>query len=251
MRRPSSRPLTMLAPTAIAFAIAAAACGSSAREEPQLRQFFRASGLRDSQTLANFAATSFDPREQGIVQTFEVTNVSEERKTPLELKALARAHDEARAAQDEFSRRKIEYQKANEDAIDRVLKAERANSRISGKDAEVQAAWTKWRTETADLAKKVSDARAKLQSQRPVAELSVENPRAPVDITTVDGEMVSKDVTVNAKVKLPADKGGQTVDKTLIITMQRVVAKTADGKDVPAKWIITRIQDQSGATKTS
>jgi hypothetical protein len=251
MRRPSTRPLTMLAPTAIAFAIVAAACGSSAKEEPQVRQFFRASGLRDSQTLANFAAASFDPREAGVVQSFQVTSVSDERKSPLELKALAKAHEDARAAQDEFSKRKIEYQKANEDAIDRVLKAEKSSGKITGKDAVVQTEWMKWRADTADYAKKVSEARTKLQNQRPIAELSVENPRAPVDITTVDGDMVAKDVTVNAKVKLPADKGGQVVDKTLVITMQRVVGKTADGKDVAGKWIITKVQDQAGATKTS
>lgn len=251
MRRPSTRPLTMLAPTAIAFAIVAAACGSSAKEEPQLRQFFRASGLRDTQTLANFAAASFDPREQGVVQSFEVVNVSEERKTPLELKALAKAHDEAKAAQDEFSKRKIEYQKANEEAIDRVLKAERAKGKITGKDAAVQTAWSKWRSDTAEYAKKVSDARIRLQSEKPIAELSVENPRAPVDVTTVDGEMVSKDVTLKARVKLPADKGGQVVDKTLVVTMQRVVGKTAEGKDVTGKWVISRIQEQGGAAKTS
>jgi hypothetical protein len=247
MRLPSTRLLI----SALALACVAAACGSSAKEEAQIRQFFRASGLRDSQTLANFAAVSFDPREEGVVQSFTITNVSEERKQPLELKALAKAHDEAKAAQDEFSKRKREYQTANEEAIDRVLKAERSNASLKGKDAEVQTAWTKWRTETQDYAKKVSEARTKLQAQRPVAELSVDNPRAPVDVTTVDGDMVSKDVTLNARVKLPADKGGQAVEKTLVLTMQRVIGKTPDGKDVTGRWVITRIQDQSGASKTS
>jgi hypothetical protein len=247
MRLPSTRLLI----STLALACVAAACGSSAKEEAQIRQFFRASGLRDSQTLANFAAVSFDPREEGVVQSFTITNVSEERKQPLELKALAKAHDEAKAAQDEFSKRKREYQTANEEAIDRVLKAERSNASLKGKDAEVQTAWTKWRTETQDYAKKVSEARTKLQAQRPVAELSVDNPRAPVDVTTVDGDMVSKDVTLNARVKLPADKGGQAVEKTLVLTMQRVIGKTPDGKDVTGRWVITRIQDQSGASKTS
>lgn len=249
MRRPSTRTLALLAPLALVFLTAA--CGGGAKEEPQIRQFFRASGLRDSQTLASFAAASFDPREQGVVQTFEVVSVSEERKTPLELKALSKAHDDARAAQDEFSKRKIEYQKENEEAIDRVLKAEKANAKLKGKDAEVQTAWIKWRAETQDFAKKVSDARTRLQSMRPIGELSVENPRAPVDITTVDGDMVSKEVTLNARVKLPADKGGQVVDKTLAVTMQRVVGKGADGKDVTGRWIITKVADQSGAAKTS
>ena len=51
-----------------------------ARQKKQIRQFFRASQLRDSETLANFAAVTFDPTKDGVVTSFEVTSVSEERR---------------------------------------------------------------------------------------------------------------------------------------------------------------------------
>ncbi len=231
---------------ALVLALAAMACGGSP-EEAGLRQFFRAAQLRDSQTLANFSAATFDPQTDGIVQSFKVVSVSEEQRSPLKLKELSKALDEAKAADDEFSKRKKTYQDANLEAIDRVLKAERTNAKLKGKDAEVQAAWTKWRDEASQHSKTLSDARAAFNDERPLVELSLENPRAPVDATTVDGDMVSKVVTTDAQVKMP---DGQVVPKTLMITMQRVVGKVGD-KDVTGKWIISTIKGGGAAAPTS
>jgi hypothetical protein len=251
MLRGRTSAFARFAPAAF-FVFLATGCGGG-KEEAQIKQFFRASQLRDSQTLANFAATNYDPRDNGIVQSFTITQVSEERRQPLVLKDLAKAHDDARAAESEFSKRKKTFQDENYEAIGRVVKAERANSKLKGKDAEVQTAWLKWRTESADYAKKVSEARTKLQSQRPIAEMSLEDHRKPVDVTKLDGEMLTKDVTVDAQVRLPADKGGQVVPKTLVLTMQRAVVKI-DGTDTKdGRWIITSLKEtgDGGPPKTS
>jgi hypothetical protein len=245
MFRPTKNRLAWTS-AALVLALAAMACGGPP-EEAGLRQFFRAAQLRDSQTLANFAAVNFDPQTDGIVQSFKITSVSEEQKTPLKLKELSKAFDEAKASDDEFSKQKRTYQDANLEAIDRVIKAERANAKLKGKDAEVQTAWTKWRDEAAQHSKTLSDARAALNDERPMAELSLDNPRAPVDATTVEGDMVSKVVTADAQVKMP---DGQVVPKTLQITMQRVVGKVGD-KDVTGKWIISSIKGAGGAAPTS
>lgn len=246
MFRPRGNPLALLVPL-VGLALLAGACGGFP-EEAQIRQFFRASQLRDTQTLSNFAIVSFEPGTDGIVQNFKVTGVSEEQKQPIHLKALAKTHEDAKAADDEFSKRKQAYQDANIEAIDRVVKAERTNLKLKGKDAEVQTAWSKWREEAGQYSKRLSDARAMLNAARPLAELSLENPRGPVDATTVDGDLVSKIVTIDAKVKTP---GGEVVPKTLLFTMQRVVGKS-DGKDVTGRWVITGIKGgAAGAAKTS
>jgi hypothetical protein len=134
------------------------------------------------------------------------------------------------------------------EAIRRVLSAERANAAVTGKDAAVQAEWTKYREETAQLTKKVADARRALTTQSSVVELSLDDPRTKVDFTRHDGELVSKDVTVEASVRQP---NGQAAPKTLVVTMQRAVIK-AD-PEVTGKWIITSVKDQSApaATPTS
>ena len=47
-----------------------------------LQQFFRASGMRDDGTLANFAAVSFDPKTEGTVTAFTITSVSDVKTEP-------------------------------------------------------------------------------------------------------------------------------------------------------------------------
>ena len=69
----------LLASMVLAVAALSACSSQNASEENLVRQFFRASGLRDSQTLANFATVSFDPKTEGSVNDFEVTAVSPER----------------------------------------------------------------------------------------------------------------------------------------------------------------------------
>jgi hypothetical protein len=220
------------------LALAALTVGcSSPPEDALLRQFFRASQLRDNGTLANFAAATFDPRTDGVVSSFEIVNVSEERKTPLSLQDLAKAHDQARQANDEFSKKMKSYQDTNLEAIERVLKAEAAGKPATGRDAAVQAAWRKWRDEAAVSAKAVSEARTKLNAERPVAELSLQQGGQSVDVTTGGGEMVSKDVTINADVRAPS---GETTQKKLVVTLQRAVM-TLGGQERTGRWVITKI----------
>ena len=221
---------------------------SGGPEQTLIGQFFNASRLRDNSSLDNIATVIFDPQTQGTVTTFTVTNISPEDRKPLPLKSLSKAQDDAKAEDDAFSKRKDEYQTANLEAIQRVLKAERGEGKVSGKDAEVQTAWTKFREESATVSKKVADARRSLRSQTQLVDLSINAGRTAIDVSKYDGEMVTKEVTVNAPVKLPS---GETAQKTYIITMQRAMLK--GDKEITGRWIITGYKDTaaSPATKTS
>src|SRR5262249_12441544 len=152
----------------------------------------------------NIASVIFDPRTQGTVTAFTIQNVAPEQRKTLPLKALARAQDDARAEDAAFTRRKEEYQDANLEAIQRVLNAERENGTIAPKDAEVQAAWTKYREETAAMSKKVADRRRNLKAETRFIDQSVNAGRTTIDVTKYDGEIVSKDVTVSAPVRTPS-----------------------------------------------
>jgi hypothetical protein len=126
------------------------------------------------------------------------------------------------------------------EAIDRVLKAESAGRKLTGRDAQVQAEWTKWRDETSAEAKKVSAARAALSDARPIAELSLmANAGAPTPtVEELDGSLVSKDISVTATVRA-AD--GSTSQKNFLMTVQRAVVKGSAGER-QGKWIITEIK---------
>ena len=234
MYRPRLSSLAVFA--LLALAALTVAC-SSPPEDGLLRQFFRASQLRDNGTLSNFAAATFDPRKDGVVTSFDIVSVGEERRTPLALQDLAKAHETARQADDEFNKRKKAYQDSNLDAIERVLKAEAAGRPPTGKDAAVQAAWRKWRDEAAISAKSVSEARNKLNADRPIAELSLQQGGQSVDVTTGAGQMVTKDVTINADVRAPS---GETSQKQMVVTLQRAVM-TIKGQERTGRWIITKI----------
>jgi hypothetical protein len=223
-----------------------AAC--SGAEQAIVGQFFNASRLRDNTSLDNFATVIFDPRTQGTVTTFSVNAVGPEQRKPLPLKSLAKAQDDAKAEDAEFSKRKDEYQSANLEAIQRVIRAEREQEKLAPKDAEVQAAWTKFREESATVSKKLADARRTLRSETQLVDLSVNAGRTAIDVTKYEGELVSKDVTVSAPVRLP---DGSTVQKTIVITLQRATLR--GDKEITGRWIVTGFRDMAGspATKTS
>jgi hypothetical protein len=237
--------LLLQAPIVAGFALLAVACGSTPPEQQVINNFFRASRVRDNATLANLTAVSFDPRTDGTVQDFEVVNATEEERRTLQIKQLVQEEEKAKQDDAAFAKKKKEYQDANLEAIERVVKAERSKAPIRGKDAEVQAAWSKWREEQGQYQKRLSEARTKLANERALAVNSLTSPGRPdVDVSGMDVELVTKRVTVNAQVRDP--NGGATTPKTLVFTMQKAVGKGADG-EIDGRWIITGIRPQGAA----
>jgi hypothetical protein len=238
MLRPKAS-VYLLAPMIVAVAALSGCSSQHAQEENLVRQYFRASGLRDNQTLANFAVVSFDPKSEGTVTDFEVTAVTPERTEPLQIIALSKSLAEAEAANKAFTERKKQYQDANFEAIDRVVKAQSAGKKLTGKDGQIQAEWEKWQAETSAEAKKLSAARNALADARPIAELSLSTPNgdAPA-VETMDGNLVSKDISVTATVRGP---DSATSQKNFLVTAQRAVVKGPNG-DRNGKWIITAVK---------
>ena len=64
---------------AIGVAIAVTVGGCAAPEQSILEQFFGASRLRDTTALQAVSTITFEPLQQGIVRTFEITDVTPER----------------------------------------------------------------------------------------------------------------------------------------------------------------------------
>lgn len=224
---------------AVSLSILAAVACSSAPEQPILSEFFTASRLRDKSSLGTFATTIFEPRTDGSVMSFSIASVGPERRGPLTSKPLQDAFDAADAADTAYNQRKVEYQDKNMDAIERVLAAEDNHTELKGQDAEVQAEWTKFRADGMAINKRLTEAKDRLDAARRVVQLSVAAPgAAPVDVGGRDGNLVSKDVTVSARVRLP---DGQTMSKTLIVTMQKAELK---GSPAPAeaRWVVTAVK---------
>ena len=233
---------------AAACTLLTAACGSTPPEQQVINNFFRASRVRDNATLANLAAVSFDPRTQGTVQDFEITSVGEEERRALQIKELSDAEQKAKQDDADFAKKKKVYQDANIEAIERVVKAERSGTPVAKKDAEVQAAWSKWREEQGQYQKRLSEARAKLATERALAVNSLTAPGRPdVDVSNMQVDLVVKRVTVNAEVREPS---GTITPKTFVFTLQRAVGKGSEGEQ-EGRWIITGIEPQGGSAPST
>jgi len=229
---------------AIALAIAplawlTAAC-SGPPEQQTLNQFFRAARTRDNETVARMSAVDFDPRTQGEVVDFEITNVSEERRSPLDFKTLIDAERKAAAAESDYRKKRLDWESANRQALETIAKMQRdPKVKLSAAQQTMQAEWMKWRTESGTMQKATAAAKAALASATGPAEASLSQPgQPPLAPEKFQGELLSKDVTLNAEVKAPDN---QTSQKTLIVTIQRVVG-TMDGTQRSGRPIITRIQ---------
>jgi hypothetical protein len=216
----------------------AVAC-SRPPEQQFLTQFFRAAKARDNTTLAMMSAVTLDPREKGSVEDFTITSVSPETRTPLDLKTLLQAERQARDAESDFARRKMEYQTANLPMIEQVVKLERdPAAKMNAAQQAVKAAWDKWRADSTTFTRAVSAARTAVVNATGPAEASLTQPGQPdFDAATFQGEMVAKDVVVDAQIRNPQ---GQTAPATLTVTMTRAVG-TLGGQAREGRWIITKI----------
>jgi hypothetical protein len=211
---------------------------SGGAEQKVLDDFFRASRMRDNTTLGNFATVSFDPRTDGVVQTFSVVSVSEERVRPLPLKKMADDLAAAKAADEAFSAQKRAYQNANIGVIDRVTKAQAAGKPVSAKDKAVADAWAKWSADAATHTKAVSEANRQLNANRSIAELSLSRVAEEGEVTALDGELASKDIVIDATVRAP---DGSSSNKPLKAVVQRAKMKGASGQELMGRWIITAL----------
>ncbi len=238
MSRFKFRPLLRFMAAVLPLALVTTAC-SRPPEQTQLSQFFRAARARDNTTLAMMSAVELDPREQGTVESFDITSVSPETRRPLGLKALLEAEAKARADEAEFAARKMEYQNANLRAIEQVVKLEREpTAKMSAAQQAVKAAWDTWREESSTYTRAVSDARIAVTAGVGPAQASLAQPgQPPFEAATFEGDLVTKDVALTASMKSPQ---GEASTKNLTVSMARV-AGTQNGVAREGRWIITRI----------
>jgi hypothetical protein len=215
-----------------------AGCSGGAPEQKLLTDFFRSSRIRDSATLGNFATASFEPRTDGVVESFTITNTTET-SAPLALKQYAKAVEDAKSADTEMTSKRRDFYNAHTEAVKRFSALEGTGKTVPAKDQALKAEWDKLVADGNASRKAVSDAQRKLSDARGIAELSLSRPNgATVDATKFDGEMTTKEVLLDASVKQP---DGQSVNKKLKATMQRAKIKDDSGKDVIGRWIVTTI----------
>jgi hypothetical protein len=234
-------------PLVVLLAVEMLSCAGASPEQQLLTNFFRASRVRDNGTLSNISAVQFNPRTDGTVQDFDITNIGTEQRRALQIQQTLDEVEQAKVAETEFAKRKKAYQDANMPALQRVSTSQRENKPITGKDAEVLDAWNRISAEELATKKRSSQAREKARAETSIALGSLTPPGRPdVDLTGMNVEVITKQVTVNAEVKSP---DGQTTPKTLVFTLQRARG-TKGAETTEGRWIITSLQQGAAAPKT-
>ena len=154
------------------------------------------------------------------------------------MREQSEALQEVRRAQQEFADEMKMYQDENFDAINRVLEAEREGNNLRRRaDREVQEAWTDWRDRTIEHSRAVAAARDQLNAEVGEAQLSMFDPNNPIDVTQYEGELVTKEVELSARIELD----GNETEEMLTITLQRTILMGADGLPMEGRWVIRNI----------
>ena len=211
-------------------------CGGGGEEGALLTRFFTASRLGDRTTAGNIAMVAFDPDEDGSVSNIDVTSVSEEQRRPLRMRELAAELVQAQADEQEHASRMRAYQDENLEAISLVIEAERGGDDVARSDQAVQVAWTTWRAEAQQQSRSVSDAQGGLNDESLVAEVSAYDPSNRIDVQQYDGELLTKQVTIDATVEM----GDSSEARTMVVTLQKVVLGSGDDM-IEGRWIISDI----------
>jgi hypothetical protein len=241
MHRPRHSWWLLLTPVLVVLALTAAGCGGS-DHDLMVRKFFTSAATGDVATLGNIATVSFDPNKDGRAQNLSFVSETPEQTRVLKIAEFEKVFKEAQAAEADFSKRMKEYQDKNIDAINRIVKIEQSGKgKPAGGDLAIQAAWTKWRDDSAVVQKAKSDAHKALLAERKVADLSLPD----VDVSTYpEATEITSDVTYTANVRTPDN---QVAKKTLVLTLQRVVLKDAAGKIKEGNWMITGLKEAGEA----
>ena len=236
MSRSRSMTLGLVAFVVLASAGLLAGCGAGGAERGLIQSFFTAARFDDRATLGNIGMVSFDPQEDGSVSSFDVESVSEEQRRPLRIRDLFDALTQTQADEQDHAVRMKAFQDENLEAIGRVIEAERANEDVGPRDQEVQEAWNRWRMDSQDHSRAVADAGAALGEESEIALVSVFDPNNPVDVQQYDGELLTKEVTIDATV----DQEGSSEQRTMVITLQKV--ELGSGEEmVDGRWVISGI----------
>lgn len=210
---------------AFAVAVLGVACGGS---DQTVDQYFNALKAKDNQTLSSFSAVIFDKP----VDSWKVTKVGEEQRTPVTVAELAgKVKDlEAQVAKNTKDAR------ATLDAgkVDEVKALRRAGKPVPAGLQAAAAEFDKFNHADTDLKKQHSQAKDALEKERRQMTLSV----GPVDnLEGVNGDVVTKQVELDLTLK-------DEKPAPYVMTLRRYELKR-DGPRAVSRWVVQDIKPRT------
>ena len=136
------------------------------------------------------------------MSSFDITSVSEERRTPLDYKTLIDAQAKASDRHRGVPQARLAFENANRPALEAIAKLEKDPARqVQPGAAETQGGMGQVAADALAMQKAAAAAKAALSNAIGPAEASLAQPGQPAFVADkFKGELVSKDVTLNAEV---------------------------------------------------
>ena len=208
-----------------AVAAVLAALGIACQRHPEksvVDQYFNAVRAGDTQTLASFAAVSFDQK----VERWEIKSTGDEQKSDAPLPTLVQKVKDLEAELAANTRAARAYNNETWQQLDQV-KALKAGAAVPAALAPVKAKWDEFNQKDRDLKKAVANAKEAVEKEKRSVVRSV----GQVDeIETLKGEMKEK------KIDLDLTLAGQV--KPYVMTVRKYEMKREGGPRVQSRWVV-------------
>ena len=212
----------------LVLTLAALGC-SSHPEKGVVDQYFNAVNAKDSQTLASFAAVSFDRK----VDRWTIKDTLDETKSAAPLPALAQ---KVRDLEGELAANTKAARAYNNDHYVELdqLKALKKDAPIPAKVQPMKAEWDKFSEKDRELKKAIANAKEAVEKEKRSVLRSVGQVD---DIESLEGEMKEK------KIGLDLTLDGQV--KPYVMTVRKYEMKRESGPRVVSRWVVQELLPQS------
>ncbi len=216
--------LTALAVVA-AFTIA---CGS--QEATVIDSFFRATQAKDTETVSSFSIIPFE----GEVQSWKVTSVGEEQRSPAPLGSLSKALKAADEAVSENKKEASAYFNAHPLEVDKVKPLVEAGKPAPANLQKTADEWKKFNDADIELKAKAAEAKSAYDREKRLVTMSTGQTSA---VDGLAGDLVMSSATVEV------ESDGEV--KTYTVQLRKYdVAPGGQGNKVMSRWLIQTITPQ-------
>ena len=210
------------------LALSALGCQSHP-EKGVVDQYFNAVNANDSQTLASFAAVSFDKK----VDRWEIKKTHDETKSSAPLPALAQKVKDLEAELAANTKAARAYNNDHYVELDQI-KAMKKDAPVPAKLQPIKAEWDRFSDKDRELKKAIANAKAEVEKEKRSVVRSIGEAD---DVEALAGEVKEK------KLDLDLTIGGQVTP--YVMTVRKYEMKRESGPRVVSRWVVQELQPRS------
>jgi len=207
------------------LALSALGCQSHP-EKGVVDQYFNAVNAKDSQTLASFAAVSFDKK----VDRWEIKKTLDETKSDAPLPALAQKVKDLEAELAANTKAARAYNNDHYVELDQ-LKALKKDAPVPAKIQPIKAEWNKFSAKDQELKRAIANGKAAAEKEKRSVVRSIGQAD---DAEALTGQLKEK------KIELDLTIAGQV--QPYVMTVRKYEMKRASGPRVVSRWVVQELQ---------